>query len=237
MKEKIGNAILYLGDCMDILPTLDKVDYVWTDPPYNVGKDYLSYKDNLPEDDYFLWCGKWISSLQKLTNRISIYPPKYKLRWFLNKLPESNLVCVSWSPECAIRGGFIHQYVPILLSKPTKKVKDHWHNLQMPGLGYFYREERYGHPGRTSDELTKKVLDCTTKIDEIVLDPFMGTGTTGVASVQMGRKFIGIEREPKYFDIACKRIEDAQRQDDLFGFSQEQGGQTQIKQEGLFSGT
>jgi DNA modification methylase len=51
---------------------------------------------------------------------------------------------------------------------------------------------------------------------ETILDPFMGSGTTGVAAVQMGRDFIGIEREPKYFDIACKRIEDAQRQADLF---------------------
>jgi site-specific DNA-methyltransferase (adenine-specific) len=47
---------------------------------------------------------------------------------------------------------------------------------------------------------------------QTVLDPFMGSGTTGVAAVQLGRKFIGIEREPKYFDIACRRIEDAQRQ-------------------------
>jgi len=52
----------------------------------------------------------------------------------------------------------------------------------------------------------------------VVLDPFMGSGTTGVAAVQMGRQFIGIEREPKYFDIACKRIEDAQRMVDMFGF-------------------
>lgn len=51
---------------------------------------------------------------------------------------------------------------------------------------------------------------------QTILDPFMGSGTTGVAAVQMGRDFIGIEREPKYFDIACKRIEDAQRQGDLF---------------------
>ena len=51
---------------------------------------------------------------------------------------------------------------------------------------------------------------------QTILDTFMGSGTTGVAAVQMGRSFIGIEREPKYFDIACKRIEDAQRQTDLF---------------------
>ena len=54
------------------------------------------------------------------------------------------------------------------------------------------------------------------KIWETILDPFMGSGTTGVAAVQMGRKFIGIERDEKYFQIACKRIEDAQRQGDFF---------------------
>lgn len=51
---------------------------------------------------------------------------------------------------------------------------------------------------------------------ELILDPFMGSGTTGVAAIQMGRKFIGIEREPKYFDIACKRIEQAQAQGQMF---------------------
>ena len=59
---------------------------------------------------------------------------------------------------------------------------------------------------------------CITQVGnpQTILDPFMGSGTTGVAAVQMGRKFIGIEREPKYFEIACKRIEDAQRQVDFF---------------------
>ena len=52
--------------------------------------------------------------------------------------------------------------------------------------------------------------------DDFVLDPFMGSGTTGVAAIQLGRKFIGIEKEQKYFDIACKRIEEAHKQGDLF---------------------
>ena len=59
-------------------------------------------------------------------------------------------------------------------------------------------------------------IDQCKNNPQTILDPFMGSGTTGVAAVQMGRKFIGIEREPKYFDIACKRIEDAQRQVDMF---------------------
>ena len=61
----------------------------------------------------------------------------------------------------------------------------------------------------------KWVIELCPKSDTI-LDPFMGSGTTGVAAIQMGRKFIGIEREPKYFDIACKRIEQASKQVDMF---------------------
>jgi site-specific DNA-methyltransferase (adenine-specific) len=65
-------------------------------------------------------------------------------------------------------------------------------------------------------ELMRYWIGNSSAPDDMILDPFMGSGTTGVAAVQMGRKFIGIEREPKYFDIACKRIEDAQRQGDMF---------------------
>jgi site-specific DNA-methyltransferase (adenine-specific) len=50
----------------------------------------------------------------------------------------------------------------------------------------------------------------------LILDPFMGSGSTGIAAIQLGRKFIGIEREPKYFDIACERIEQASKQVDMF---------------------
>ena len=75
-------------------------------------------------------------------------------------------------------------------------------------------EDRF-HPTQKPVAVMKWVIDLCPKADTI-LDPFMGSGTTGVAAVQMGRKFIGIEREPKYFDIACERIEAAQKQNDLF---------------------
>jgi len=71
------------------------------------------------------------------------------------------------------------------------------------------------HPTQKPIALMKWCIDMLQK-SQTILDPFMGSGTTGVAAVQMGRKFIGIEREEKYFQIACKRIEDAQRQSDLF---------------------
>jgi len=80
------------------------------------------------------------------------------------------------------------------------------------------RGEGNSHPTVKPTDLMRYLCRLVTPPGGVVLDPFMGSGTTGVAAVQMGRQFIGIEREPKYFDIACKRIEDAQRMVDMFGF-------------------
>jgi DNA modification methylase len=77
-------------------------------------------------------------------------------------------------------------------------------------------EKCHSHPAVFPHRLADDHITSWSNQDETILDPFMGSGTTGVAAVQMGRKFIGIEREPKYFEIACKRIEEAQRQADLF---------------------
>jgi DNA modification methylase len=217
MKVEIGNATLYLGDCMDVLPTLPKVDAIWTDPPYNVGKDYGDYKDNLPDEKYKEWCNQWITLLEQKSQNIGMYPPKIHFLWFWNRLSYLHQVILAWSPCGAIRGGWAHQYAPLLMPKKTKhRDADHWWNMQMPGLGYFYREDRFNHPGRTSDEVTVRALLCLSDVNDLILDPFMGSGTTGVAAIQLGRKFIGIEREPKYFEIACKRIEQAVAQGQLF---------------------
>jgi len=75
--------------------------------------------------------------------------------------------------------------------------------------------ERVGHPTQKPLALMKWCIEQAGN-PETILDPFMGSGTTGVAAIQMGRKFIGIEREPKYFEIACKRIEQAVAQPQLF---------------------
>ena len=73
-----------------------------------------------------------------------------------------------------------------------------------------------GHPCPRNIDLLIHVVGQWVKPDSLCLDPFMGSGTTGVACMNLGRKFIGIEIEPKYFDIACRRIEDAQRQVRMF---------------------
>jgi len=72
------------------------------------------------------------------------------------------------------------------------------------------------HPTQKPLDLMRWCIDKCKPDPQTILDPFMGSGTTGVAAIQLGRKFIGIEREPKYFDIACKRIEQAAAQGKLF---------------------
>lgn len=72
------------------------------------------------------------------------------------------------------------------------------------------------HPCPKPESVWKKFIARFSREAEVVLDPFMGSGTTGVACVKLGRKFIGIEIEPKYFDIACRRIEQAYAQPDIF---------------------
>ncbi len=78
------------------------------------------------------------------------------------------------------------------------------------------REQNKEHPVAYPDEIPLRCIRAATDAGDLVLDPFMGSGTTGAACVKLGRKFIGIEIEPRYFDIACKRIEDAYRQGDMF---------------------
>ena len=76
--------------------------------------------------------------------------------------------------------------------------------------------EKNGHPCPKPLGFMERLIERATLDGETVLDPFMGSGTTGVACARLGRRFIGVEIEPRYFDIACRRIEDAQRQGDMF---------------------
>jgi DNA modification methylase len=208
-------AELILGDCVEELRKMKdlSVDLAFVDPPYNVGNDYGGYKDDLPETEYLLWCDMWIKELKRVCYSIAIYPPKKHLLYFWNRIPENYQIICAWSPEGAIRSNFIHQYIPLLVPpKPVKRTKDHWWNVQVPGMGYYYKEETFDHPGQTSMDITNRVITSFTNPGETVLDCFMGTGTTGVSCVKYGRNFIGIEQEPKWFELSKKRIANAQQQ-------------------------
>jgi DNA modification methylase len=204
----IGDATLYLGDCMEILPQIEKVDCVITDPPYGIGADthagkaengWRQYgaggwdKDRPPPEVFDLMLKIAPSQIIWGGNYFSDYlPPSQKwLSWDKGQdgfsLADFELAWTSQDAACRRI-----TYPRALALKDGKQ-----HPTQKPLAVMRWCIEQAGKP-------------------KSILDPFMGSGTTGVAAVEMGRAFIGIERDPAYFDIACKRIEQAYAQRPLF---------------------
>jgi site-specific DNA-methyltransferase (adenine-specific)/modification methylase len=201
--ETIGRATLYLGDCRDVLSTLPKVDAVVTDPPYGIGfaaqPTKWQRRAGLQPEAWDDGPVPIVLSLPELApsviwggNYYALPPSRGWLSWFKPDAPPSmasfELAWTSYDRNARQLRVSIGETNP----------------------------ERVGHPTQKPLRLMRWTLDGLPDAPQTILDPFMGSGTTGVAAVQMGRDFIGIEREEKYFDIACKRIEDAQRQADLF---------------------
>lgn len=197
--EKIGDATLYLADCIDVLPTLDKVDAVITDPPYGIG-----------------------------IAKNPVRQAHQKLDWD-NAPPESFLIdmCISAGKVAVIWGGNYFNLPPSQcffiwdkqqpLNFSLAMCEMAWTNKKGPAKLHRQSVLSYekNHPTQKPVELMNFCIE-QLKMPEIILDPFMGSGTTGVAAIQMGRKFIGIEREESYFNIACERIEQATKQTSLF---------------------
>jgi site-specific DNA-methyltransferase (adenine-specific) len=199
-----GNIRLYCGDCLEILPTLEagSVDACVTDPPYGVGFKYSSHDDK--RDGYEDWCKRWFDELKRIAETIAITcgqanvsqwskvePPRWWLAW--------------WKPaamgRCVV--GF-NNWEPIALyGKAPKGTCDVIRATIKPS------EDVMGHPCPKPVEWAEKQVSMFVCEGSTILDPFMGSGTTGVACVKTGRKFIGIELDRGYFDIAVKRIEKA----------------------------
>ncbi len=218
--ETIGRAKLYLGDCRDILPTLGKVDAVVTDPPYgiNLNTDNTRFSGGNP--DSVAKRGTKIGSANgvRIIEDDKAFDPSFllnipgdKIIWGWNNYPDRlpRGACLIWlKRNDAAFGSFLSDAELAWMSK---------------GHGVYCKRDLSNaaiandrvHPTQKPLSLMLWCLDFVPKA-QTILDPFMGSGTTGVAAVQMGRDFIGIEREEKYFDIACRRIEQAQRQGDLF---------------------
>ena len=202
----IGNAELWLGDCREILPTLPKVDAVVTDPPYGLGSKMQGGTWGAKEG--FKEMLDWDSEAPSVDALLAIADKApFTVMWGGNYygLPPSRCWLV-WDKANAVPTMADCELAWTNLDRPAKRFR-----------GLVGRVE-YGHPTQKPLDLMKWTIaqvDHCQKA-ETILDPFMGSGTTGVAAVQMGRKFIGIEREERYFEIACKRIEQAQRQGDFF---------------------
>jgi DNA modification methylase len=223
----IGDATLYLGDCMDVLPTLERVDAVITDPPYGIGE---SSKRNATRGKAFG------SRADKKNTRGTYVPPTdYGAYGWDTKPADASLIdaCVVAADSCVIWGG---NYFGLpaaskwlvwdkLNSGDFADCEIAWTNL--PGAVRIFRHmwngmlrdsERNAPRVHPTQKPIGVMLWCIEQAGnpQTILDPFMGSGTTGVACAQLGRTFTGIERERKYFDIACERISRAQAQGQMF---------------------
>lgn len=214
----IGDATLYLGDCMDILPTLGRVDAVITDPPYGIGMDggNVGYKgfNNFEKKNWDK------ETPEKAVIDAVVAAGEKAILWGGNyfELPPSRCFLI-WDKGAGFKGrtyaeaelawASFDSNVRIFSYDPLAKgdYKGKFHPTMKPVALMAWCIQQAGMP-------------------ETVLDPYMGSGSTGVAAVEMGRKFVGIERDPNYFAIACDRIERAYAQGKLFEtqpIKQEQG--------------
>jgi hypothetical protein len=202
--ETIGNATLYLGDCLDIMPALGPVDAVVTDPPYGIGAGRMSF-------------GKWATSRMDRASwddaapDLSGLPAVPSIVWGGNyfPLPPSRAFLI-WDRGAGFRGrDFAECEMAWCSFDSNARVFQH-----DPLARGDYRGGNKQHPTQKPVALMRWCLGFLPDA-RTILDPFMGSGTTLVACVREGRAGIGIERDPGYFDIACRRVADAYRQPDM----------------------
>lgn len=199
MVEVIGDATLYLGDCREILPTLGQVDAVVTDPPYGIGIASNPVRQAHAKSD-------WDAATPEAST--------------FDLIREMSREQIIWGGNYF--GLPAHQCFLIWDKKQPQDFslamcEMAWASRKLPAKMWrqsvlSYEKE---HPTQKPVELMEWCLDLISDC-ALICDPFMGSGTTGVAAVKRGRAFIGIEREPTYFDIARRRIEEAYRQPRLF---------------------
>ena len=216
----IGGATLYQGDCREILPTLGKVDLVLTDPPYGIRLNTNNSRFSGGTKGNIAKRGNGIGTANgsPIIGDDEIFNPSFildygkeQIVWGWNNFPDSLPcgACLVWIKRLdPAFGSFLSDAELAWMSK-GRGVYCH-RDLSNNAIA----NDRV-HPTQKPVSLMRWCIEkCSNP--QTILDPFMGSASVGVAAMQMGRAFTGIEIDPRYFDIACRRIEDAQRQEDMF---------------------
>lgn len=242
-KEQIGDATLYLGDCLDILPTLapNSAAMAVTSPPYNIVREWsgggqasnlkslearynIWYDDAIDEPIYQEQQKRLVSELLRACSGSVFY--NHKVRYALHRrgqiyhpidwLRGFPLWCeIIWDRGGGLGGNSKRPIVSderiYMIGAPSV-----WNGAN--SLTTVWRIPPVhveGHVCAFPVEIPTRAIQLASLPGDAVIDPYMGSGTTGVACAQLGRQFIGIEIEPRYFDIACRRIEQAYAQGKL----------------------
>lgn len=216
--EVIGDATLYLGDCRDILPTLDLP--IITDPPYGIGFRYGSHDDAGGEAYSALMSnlGGPRAVLQYPEEMMRYLVPLWgapadTFAWCYNSnLPRQFRLWGFW--DCTPKWSRCVQPPKNDVSKVADRPVSSYDWCSDINLVKGNGLEKTPHPCQIPITLVERI--CLVTGFEAFVDPFLGSGTSGVAAANLGRSFVGIEKDPNYFDIACRRIEEAYKQPRLF---------------------
>lgn len=203
--ETIGSATLYLGDCREILPTLGKAGVLLTDPPYGMSHKHKELGGIVGDDEPF--------------DPRPFLVAKYHILWganhFASRLPDQTRWLMWLKHDPGLFGKRDHAPFDLAwtdIGGSARAIKHIWDACIRQGEWF---GKKNCHPHQKPVELMQWCLGFVPDCNPI-LDPFMGSGPVGIAAAKMGREYIGIEIDPKHFDTACKRIEEALRTPDMF---------------------
>lgn len=241
---------IHLGDCLNYMRGLatDSVDMVFADPPFNLNKNYATYKDNLPLQQYLDWTYQWLEEsirVLKPTGSIFVYNIPKLLTFTAAKLNELAVFrhWIAWNSGGRPLGKTLQPaHYGILLYSKSKDLK--FYDVRAPHkrcrscdqyltdyggkehlrhpFGYLvsdvwddlhrirHRKRRIeNHPCQLPIPLLERMILMTTDEGDVVLDPFAGSGTAAVAAMQLGRRYIGVDIDPEYFEATHEKLQNA----------------------------
>ena len=217
--ERIGDCILYLGDCREILPHLEGIDAIVTDPPYGIGVDKTMHKQGgtqygraaAAKNHYDLtdWdCKPIPADLMEMIRHSAKWNVIFGGNYY--SFPATSCWLV-WDKENGDNNFADCELAWTNLPKAVRRIKWMWNGMLRKG-----GEAREGHPTQKPVGVMQWAIQQIPEPNRTILDPFMGSGTTLIACHKLGRRGIGIEIDPNYFELACSRIRKAYDQPDMF---------------------
>ena len=211
-EERIGGQRLILGDCLEVMPLLGNFDAVVTDPPYGIGEGgdkNRSRRKLAPVGNYK--SDKWDSTTADAQIKLAIQMSKSVIVFGGNyyDLPPTSCWLV-WDKQNGANDFADCELAWTNLTKAVRRIYWRWNGMIRKG------SDIRQHPTQKPLGVMEWCIGHLPNTATTILDPFMGSGTTLVACQKLGRQGTGIELDPDYFDIACKRVDEATQQPDLF---------------------
>jgi len=218
---------IYNMDCLKGLKQLDNnsIDFILTDPPFNVGLNYSDVDDNISDEEYSEWCFKWINQLYRIIKEgsyVIIFTGDKKLYYVMKAIYRTNFTFhhfLKWNKPTGQRGlpGTIflnRTELAFILTKGKPNIKSinrkkiYSDTLIIPETNKNQSQDGFlfNHPATRPTKLYRKIIEGFTSENDLVFDPFMGSGTTAVVCKQLNRCFVGFEISEEYCKIANNRL-------------------------------